>query len=73
MKDNVFHDCHRFGSYPDNQHPRQLERDEDGYVVKNETTGRLESCYEFKADGTGGKFWKNNFESFLIDIEKIPD
>ena len=29
---NVFHDCQRFGMYPDNQHPRDLIRDEDGYI-----------------------------------------
>ena len=48
---NVFHDCQRFGTYPDNQHPRQLERDEDGFVVKNEQ-GKLESCSQFKVDGS---------------------
>ena len=51
VRGNVFHDCQRFGTYPDNQHPRQLIRDEDGYVVKNEQ-GQMESCNEFKADGS---------------------
>ena len=32
IEGNVFHDCQRFGMYPDNQHPRDLVRDEDGYV-----------------------------------------
>ena len=32
IEGNVFHDCQRFGMYPDNQHPRDLIRDEDGYV-----------------------------------------
>jgi len=32
IEGNVFHDCQRFGMYPDNQHPRDLIRDEDGYI-----------------------------------------
>ena len=31
IKGNVFHDCFRFGMYPDNQYPRQLVRDQDGF------------------------------------------
>eukprot|EP00927_Polykrikos_kofoidii_P025548 TRINITY_DN2292_c0_g1_i5.p1 TRINITY_DN2292_c0_g1~~TRINITY_DN2292_c0_g1_i5.p1 ORF type:complete len:1175 (-),score=137.28 TRINITY_DN2292_c0_g1_i5:107-3631(-) len=42
---NVNHDCHRFGFYPDNQHPRKLQRDSDGFVTD------MSSCGEFTAEG----------------------
>ena len=32
IEGNVFHDCRRFGMYPDNQQPRDLIRDENGYI-----------------------------------------
>lgn len=43
---NVCHDNARFGLYLDNQYPRNLERDADGYVVNNR-----ESCKWFTPDG----------------------
>eukprot|EP00931_Biecheleriopsis_adriatica_P093048 TRINITY_DN667_c0_g1_i1.p1 TRINITY_DN667_c0_g1~~TRINITY_DN667_c0_g1_i1.p1 ORF type:complete len:1526 (+),score=218.47 TRINITY_DN667_c0_g1_i1:80-4579(+) len=43
---NVCHDNARFGLYLDNQYPRNLQRDVDGYVLHNR-----ESCKWFTADG----------------------
>lgn len=43
---NVNHDCERFGIYLDNQYPRQVTRDENGYVAD------MSTCDERKADGT---------------------
>ena len=57
IRGNVFHDNGRFGMYPDNQHPRDVERDEDGYVPDN-----LASCSRFKADGSD-----NGKTSFIDD------
>ena len=48
---NTFHDCNRFGTYPDNQYPRQVLRDDNGYVVGHERQ-QMVSCNEFKADGS---------------------
>ena len=45
IRGNVNHDCRRFGVYPDNQHPRMLKRDADGYVTD------WASCDEFTSDG----------------------
>mmetsp|Transcript_35303 Transcript_35303/g.94015 ORF Transcript_35303/g.94015 Transcript_35303/m.94015 type:complete len:1048 (-) Transcript_35303:226-3369(-) len=45
IRGNVNHDCHRFGVYPDNQHPRMLKRDANGYVTD------WASCDEFTSDG----------------------
>eukprot|EP00440_Ansanella_granifera_P037063 gb/GFBE01040220.1/.p1 GENE.gb/GFBE01040220.1/~~gb/GFBE01040220.1/.p1 ORF type:complete len:1500 (+),score=225.46 gb/GFBE01040220.1/:1-4500(+) len=47
---NVCHDNARFGLYLDNQFPRRLERDEDGYVVNRE------SCKWFTPDGRDNGF-----------------
>ena len=41
---NVFHDNAMFGMFADSQQPRDVERDEDGYVPNN-----LASCSRFKA------------------------
>eukprot|EP00122_Pirum_gemmata_P007993 Pgem_evm1s7355 len=46
FKGNVFHDNERFGIYLDNQYPREVERDENGYVTN------FDSCKEFKKDGS---------------------
>ena len=35
FKGNVFHDSGRFGLYLDNQYPRKLVRDADGFVVND--------------------------------------
>lgn len=43
FRGNVNHDCIHYGLYLDHQYPRQLERDENGYV----TSG----CGEFTEDG----------------------
>ena len=43
---NVFHDSGRFGLYVDHQHPRNLIRDDHGYVVDNR-----KSCGYFTDDG----------------------
>ena len=47
---NVFHDNQRFGMYPDNQSPRDLERDENGFVVRE--GNQMPSCKRFKPDGS---------------------
>jgi len=31
---NVFHDNQRFGMYTDNQQPRDIQRDQDGFVIR---------------------------------------
>ena len=46
MKDNVFHDSGRFGMYVDHQYPRNLIRDEHGYVVDDR-----KSCGYFDDEG----------------------
>mmetsp|Transcript_33320 Transcript_33320/g.59824 ORF Transcript_33320/g.59824 Transcript_33320/m.59824 type:complete len:643 (-) Transcript_33320:417-2345(-) len=45
FRGNVNHDCQRFGLYLDNQYPRYLERDNDGFVTD------MGSCAEFTAEG----------------------
>ena len=50
MVGNTYHDCARFGTYPDHQYARNIKRDEDGYVLKNEF-GEMESCNQFTKDG----------------------
>eukprot|EP00928_Gymnodinium_smaydae_P064950 TRINITY_DN4816_c0_g1_i1.p1 TRINITY_DN4816_c0_g1~~TRINITY_DN4816_c0_g1_i1.p1 ORF type:complete len:1034 (-),score=94.12 TRINITY_DN4816_c0_g1_i1:368-3340(-) len=45
IKGNVNHDCHRFGLYPDNQNPRMIKRDSNGFVTD------WESCKAYTADG----------------------
>eukprot|EP00928_Gymnodinium_smaydae_P064952 TRINITY_DN4816_c0_g2_i1.p1 TRINITY_DN4816_c0_g2~~TRINITY_DN4816_c0_g2_i1.p1 ORF type:complete len:1122 (-),score=90.09 TRINITY_DN4816_c0_g2_i1:315-3596(-) len=45
FKGNVNHDCQRFGLYPDNQHPRMLKRDSNGFVTD------WSSCNAYTADG----------------------
>ncbi|CAE8605090.1 unnamed protein product [Polarella glacialis] len=42
---NTCHDCQRFGLYLDNQYPRNVEVDEDGYVTDKA------SCEAFTDDG----------------------
>jgi len=48
FRGNVNHDCSYFGTYTDNQYPRNVgERDEDGYVID------MDKCWqEVTADGT---------------------
>ncbi|KAJ1626510.1 hypothetical protein T492DRAFT_910036 [Pavlovales sp. CCMP2436] len=46
IKGQVTHGGARFGLYLDNQYPRNVERDENGFVSD------WASCDEFKADGT---------------------
>ena len=55
---NTWHDNGRFGMYPDNQHPRDIERDEDGYVPDN-----LATCSRFKPDG------RDNGKTSFIDYD----
>ncbi|CAE8721049.1 unnamed protein product [Polarella glacialis] len=45
FRGNVNHDCQRFGLYLDNQYPRNLERDNDGFVTD------MGTCAEFTAEG----------------------
>eukprot|EP00931_Biecheleriopsis_adriatica_P067560 TRINITY_DN4167_c0_g1_i1.p1 TRINITY_DN4167_c0_g1~~TRINITY_DN4167_c0_g1_i1.p1 ORF type:complete len:1079 (-),score=142.05 TRINITY_DN4167_c0_g1_i1:102-3338(-) len=45
VQDNVWHDNHRFGLYLDNQNPRRLLRDSNGYVTD------MKSCAPFTPDG----------------------
>eukprot|EP00933_Yihiella_yeosuensis_P028748 TRINITY_DN22577_c0_g2_i1.p1 TRINITY_DN22577_c0_g2~~TRINITY_DN22577_c0_g2_i1.p1 ORF type:complete len:1594 (+),score=244.66 TRINITY_DN22577_c0_g2_i1:990-5771(+) len=45
IRGNVNHDCARFGLYLDNQYPRNLERDKDGFVTD------MGSCAEFTSTG----------------------
>ena len=46
IRGNVFHDSGRFGTYLDNQYPRNLIRDANGYVIDDR-----KSCNQFTADG----------------------
>jgi len=46
IRGNVNHDCQRFGLYLDSQFPRNIQRDEDGYVTDHA------SCQKFTADGS---------------------
>jgi len=50
FRGNVCHDNYRFGLYLDNQHPRNLVRDADGFVTDSS------SCNEFKEDGSDNGF-----------------
>ena len=45
VKGNVDHDCIRFGFYLNNQFPRKLKRDGDGYLIDKA------SCNAFTFDG----------------------
>merc|ERR1740139_1477592 len=45
IRDNVFHDNARFGMYLDNQFPRKLNLDDDGFLADKR------SCDPFTADG----------------------
>jgi len=45
IRGNVNHDNWRFGMYPDNQYPRNVERDDDGLITNPD------SCEEFTASG----------------------
>jgi len=45
IRDNVFHDNARFGMYLDNQFPRNIKRDDDGFLTDKA------SCNTFTADG----------------------
>jgi len=45
FRGNVCHDNNRFGIYLDNQRPRNLERDTNGFVID------MGSCSEFTEDG----------------------
>ena len=82
IEGNVFHDCQRFGMYPDNQHPRDLVRDEDGYVryvfgARNSVTNwsiilsDWSSCNYFKEDGSDNgytSFIKNHFDWHVMFV-----
>ena len=41
---NVFHDSGRFGLYLDNQYPRKLIRDADGFVVNDRESQGSTDC-----------------------------
>jgi len=45
IRGNVVHDCNRFGFYLDNQYPRNIQRDSNGYVTD------MSTCDEFTANG----------------------
>merc|ERR550534_2703644 len=45
IRGNVNHDCQHFGLNLDNQFPRNIQRDENGYVIDKAT------CQEFTVDG----------------------
>ena len=60
IRGNVCHDNGRFGIYPGNQHPRRLERDDMGFVIKEGT--KMPSCDRFTADGED-----NGFVSYIDD------
>ena len=46
FKGNVFHDSGRFGLYLDNQYPRKLVRDADGFVVNDRESQGFTSYFE---------------------------
>ena len=50
IQGNVFHDCQRFGTYLDNQFPRNVIQDKNG-LVSELPFGPQPSCGEFNNDG----------------------
>ena len=56
VQGNVFHDCSRFGIYLDHQQPRNLLRDENGFVIVDEY-GEQSSCHRLGVPCDYTTFW----------------
>merc|ERR1719361_3275439 len=50
VRHNVNHDNARFGIYVDHQFPRNVQRDDNGFVIRN-AKGERPSCDEFTENG----------------------
>eukprot|EP00930_Biecheleria_cincta_P056436 TRINITY_DN42567_c0_g1_i1.p1 TRINITY_DN42567_c0_g1~~TRINITY_DN42567_c0_g1_i1.p1 ORF type:complete len:863 (-),score=115.76 TRINITY_DN42567_c0_g1_i1:230-2818(-) len=65
LRRNVVHDCERFGFYLDNQYPRNIKRDADGYVTD------MSSCNEFTADGKDNGLVPANLVEDQLDWHNV--